>query len=166
MPDFHHVGLTVRDIGRSYAFYSQVVGMRVWDQDAVLGTRRGADTRTQTSSGGPELIAVRSDAFDKLTNAQGTEIKYVNLQSPDGALIFQLVEYVQGGQGELGLGHARAGSMHFSFFVDDVEAKYAEVSARGDVQVTSQIVELNATMRSFYTSDPDGVPVEFMEISK
>ena len=166
MPDFGHVGLTVRDIERSYTFYSQVVGMRVWDQDAVLGTKRGADTRTETSSQGPELITVRSDAFDKLTNAQGTEIKYLMLQSPDGALIFQLIEYAKGKKGELELDHARSGSMHFSFFVDDVEAKYAEVSARGDVKVTSEIVELNATMRSFYTTDPDGVPVEFMEITK
>src|SRR5258707_13689035 len=116
MPDFGHVGLSVRDIGRSYA--------------------------------------------------QGTEIKYVMLQSPDGGLVFQLVEYVRGKKGELGLDHARSGSVHFSFLVDDVEAKYAEVSARGDVEVTSQIVELNATMRSFYTTDPDGVPVEFMEITK
>jgi len=166
MPDFGHVGLTVRDIERSYTYYCEVVGMRVWDQDAALGTRRGADTRADTSSQGPELITVRSDAFDKLTNAQGTEIKYLMLQSPDGALIFQLIEYVKGEKGELGLDHARSGSMHFSFLVDDVEAKYAQVSTRGDVKVTSEIVELNATMRSFYTTDPDGVPVEFMEITK
>jgi catechol 2,3-dioxygenase-like lactoylglutathione lyase family enzyme len=166
MSDFHHVGLTVRDIERSYAFYAEIVGLSIWDQDAALGTRHGADQRMEKSSGGLELLALRSEAFDKLTNAQGTEIKYVHLQSPDGALIFQLIEYVKGKKGELEVDHARAGSMHFSFFVDDIEAKYRELSERDDVQITSQIVELNATMRSFYTCDPDGVPVEFMEINK
>jgi catechol 2,3-dioxygenase-like lactoylglutathione lyase family enzyme len=166
MSDFHHVGLTVRDIERSYAFYSEIVGLSVCDQDAALGTKQGADLRTEKSAGGMELLALRSDAFDKLTNAHGTEIKYVNLQSSDGSFIFQLIEYVKGKKGELELDHARAGSMHLSFFVDDVEVKYGELRERGDVQITSQIVELNATMRSFYICDPDGVPVEFMEIAK
>jgi catechol 2,3-dioxygenase-like lactoylglutathione lyase family enzyme len=166
MSDFFHVGLTVRDIERSYAFYSQVVGMRVWDQDADLGTTRALESYSETSSKGPVLIGVRSDAFDKLTNAQGAEIKYLMLKSADGALAFQLIEYVKGRQGELELGHARCGSMHFSFLVDDVEAKYSELSARGDVQITSEIVQISPNMRSFYTMDPDGVPVEFMELTR
>ena len=166
MSDLNHVGLTVRDIERSYAFYSQVVGMRVWDQDAELGTKRALESYSETSSKGPELIGIRSDAFDKLTNAQGTEIKYLMLKSTDGALAFQLIEYVSGKQGELELDHARCGSMHLSFFVDDVEAKYAELSARDDVKITSEIVQISPSMRSFYTIDPDGVPVEFMELTR
>ena len=75
MSDLNHVGLTVRDIERSYAFYSQVVGMRVWDQDAELGTKRALESYSETSSKGPELIGIRSDAFDKLTNAQGDLIQ-------------------------------------------------------------------------------------------
>jgi catechol 2,3-dioxygenase-like lactoylglutathione lyase family enzyme len=166
MSDLNHVGLTVRDIERSYAFYSQVVGMRVWDQDADLGTKRALESYSETSSKGPELIGIRSDAFDQLTNAQGTEIKYLMLKSADGALAFQLIEYLKGKQGELELDHARCGSMHLSFFVDNVEAKYAELSARGDVTITSEIVQISPSMRSFYTTDPDGVPVEFMELTR
>jgi catechol 2,3-dioxygenase-like lactoylglutathione lyase family enzyme len=166
MSDFSHVGLTVRDIERSYTFYSEVVGMHVWDQDAALGTTRARESYSETSSTGPELIGIRSDAFDKLTNARGTEIKYLMLQSVDGAMIFQLIEYVKGKQGELDLDHARCGSMHLSFFVDDVEAKYAEISERCDVKITSEIVQVSPSMRSFYTVDPDGVPVEFMELTR
>lgn len=166
MRELNHVGLTVGDIERSYTFYSEVVGMHVWDQDAALGTTRSLDSSTERSTEGPELINIRSDAFDKLTNAQGAELRYLMLQSPDGALVFQLIEYVQGGQGRLELDHARIGSLHFSFFVDDVEAKYAEVAARGDVKITSEIVQISPNMRSFYTEDPDGVPVEFMELTR
>jgi catechol 2,3-dioxygenase-like lactoylglutathione lyase family enzyme len=166
MPDFGHVGLTVRDIERSYTFYTQVAGMHIWDQDAALGTKRALESYSEESPKGPELIGIRSDAFDKLTNAQATEFKYLMLQSADGALTFQLVEYVKGKQGELELDHARCGSMHLSFFVDDVEAKYAQLSARGDVNITSEIVQISPSMRSFYTVDPDGVPVEFMELTK
>jgi catechol 2,3-dioxygenase-like lactoylglutathione lyase family enzyme len=53
--------------------------------------------------------------------------------------------------------------MHFSFCVGDVGAEHG---ARGDVQVTAQAAGLNAAMRSFYVTDPDGVLVEFMGIGK
>ena len=49
------------------------------------------------------------------------------------------------------------------FLVTDVEAKYAEVSARGDVKITSAVTDIVAGARSFYTEDPDGVPVEFVQ---
>jgi hypothetical protein len=101
-----------------------------------------------------------------LTNTQGKEIKYLMLKSADGALAFQLIEYVKGKQGELELDHARCGSMHLSFLVNDVEAKYSELSARGDVKVTFEIVQVSPSMRGFYTVDPDGSPVEFMELTR
>jgi hypothetical protein len=47
--------------------------------------------------------------------------------------------------------------------VRDIEAKYAEVKERGDVKITSGIVPIAPNMRSFYTEDPDGVPVEFLQ---
>jgi catechol 2,3-dioxygenase-like lactoylglutathione lyase family enzyme len=52
---------------------------------------------------------------------------------------------------------------HLCFYVPDVEAKYAELRGRGDVKITSGIVPIARNMRSFYTEDPDGVPVEFLQ---
>jgi hypothetical protein len=43
---------------------------------------------------------------------------------------------------------------------------HAELSARGDVKSTSEIVQVSPSMRSFFTIDPDGVPIEFMELTK
>lgn len=165
MPDFHHVGLTVTDIERSYVFYSEVVGMKLWDQVKQLNIRPPDEGRTDVSRTGLEILSIRSDSFDALTNNPGSEIKYLMLQSPDDALIFQLIEYVAGGGTSLEPDHHRAGSMHFSFFVPDVDAKRAEVEKRGDVPIASEIVQITPDMRSFYVTDPDGIPVEFIQVA-
>ncbi len=52
------------------------------------------------------------------------------------------------------------------FLVTDVEAKFAEVAGRGDVTITSEVINIAAGARSFYVSDPDGVPVEFVQIPR
>ena len=165
-PRFHHMGVTVRDIEASYRFYTQLVGMHVWDQDRELGVAAPLERETITSEQGHEFLAVKSDAFDELTNNPGSEIKYVNLQSSDGALILQLIEYVSGGAGALELDHNRAGSLHFSFFVDDVEAVWAKVEQLDHVEAVSKVVQITPSMRSFYVADPDGVPVEFIEVAR
>lgn len=136
--------------------------MRVWNQEAELKTPPNADaSRTQDTP----FIRVRSAAFDELTNATGTEFEYVMLQSADGSLILQLIEYMKGGSGELELDHARAGSVHLSFFVDDVEVQYDAIKQRDAQALTSAIVQNRTYMRTFYAQDPDGVPVEFLQVS-
>ena len=50
------------------------------------------------------------------------------------------------------------------FLVTDVDAKYAEVAERGDVTITSNVIDIAAGARSFYVEDPDGVPVEFVQV--
>jgi catechol 2,3-dioxygenase-like lactoylglutathione lyase family enzyme len=163
-PEFHHAGFTVRNIERSYAFYRDVVGMTVWNQEEELDVKPPEERQTEVGSAGIEISSVRSDAFDRLTNNPGSEIKYLNLVSADRKLVFQLIEYVAGGGPELELDHNRPGSLHFSFFVDDVAAKHADIERRGDVKIISDVVQITPSMRSFYVADPDGVPVEFLEV--
>ncbi|HKE75306.1 MAG TPA: VOC family protein [Acidimicrobiales bacterium] len=55
--------------------------------------------------------------------------------------------------------------VQLSFYLDDADAKRAKLAARGDVTITSKVVRLGATMRSFYTTDPDGVPVEILQLT-
>ena len=163
-PEFHHAGFTVRDIERSFAFYREVVGMTVWNQEEELDVKPPEERQTEVGHTGVEISSVRSNAFDRLTNNPGSEIKYLNLVSADRKLVFQLIEYVAGGGPELELDHNRPGSLHFSFFVDDVAAKHAEIERRGDVKIISDVVQITPSMRSFYVADPDGVPVEFLEV--
>jgi catechol 2,3-dioxygenase-like lactoylglutathione lyase family enzyme len=138
MLELFHVGLTVKDLRRSLAFYRDVAGMEAG-----------------------EIIDGQSPEFDTLTNNPGARLRAVHLKAD--SFMLQLLEYQAGGGTTLDLHHNNIGSPHFCFYVPDVEAKYAEVQKRGDVKITSQIVPIARDMRSFYTEDPDGVPVEFLQ---
>jgi catechol 2,3-dioxygenase-like lactoylglutathione lyase family enzyme len=54
--------------------------------------------------------------------------------------------------------------MHLSFFVVDVDTTRADIEQRGDVKIISDVVQITPSMRSFYVADPDGVPIEFLEV--
>ncbi|MGI9596866.1 MAG: VOC family protein [Acidimicrobiales bacterium] len=137
-----HVGLTVSDLAASVGFYRDVVGMTV----------------------SSEFVG-RNDWFDELTANPGAELAVTHLRL--GGYELQLIEYLAGGrEGPAAIAHNRVGSPHMCFLVTDVEAKFAEVAQRGDVTITSDITDIAAGARSFYTEDPDGVPVEFVQIPR
>jgi catechol 2,3-dioxygenase-like lactoylglutathione lyase family enzyme len=163
MTRFHHIGITVRDIEASYRFYCDVVGMRVWDQDAQLGTHNPDRTETVSPNADVTFLGIESEAFDKLTNNPGSVFKYIHLELPD-SFVLQLIEYTAAGGPALELDHNRAGSPHLSVFVDDVEAKYQEILRTPGIEPVSPIITIAPGMRSFYVHDPDGVPVEFLQL--
>jgi catechol 2,3-dioxygenase-like lactoylglutathione lyase family enzyme len=134
-----HVGLTVRDLEASLAFYRDVVGFDV-----------------------TERLHRRSAAFDRLMGHEAsTEVKVAYLDLSGFTL--QLIEYVSGSGPALELGHDKAGNPHFCFYVDDAAATRSALEQRGDVEITSGLTQVSPTMLSFYVNDPDGVPVEFLE---
>jgi len=141
MAELFHVGLTVKNLERSLAFYRDVVGMKEG-----------------------ERLEVKSKAFDTLTNNPGAQLKIAHLTA--GPFMLQLIEYATAGGTTLDLHHNNVGSPHMSFYVSDIEAKYREAQQRGDVKITSGLVQIAPTMRSFYTEDPDGAPVEFLQVTR
>lgn len=143
MAELFHVGLTVKNLERSLAFYRDVAGMKEHEW---------------------RMMNVTSKAFDTLTNNSGAELKVAHLTA--GPFMLQLIEYVAAGGTTLDLHHNNVGSPHMCFYVPDVEAKYRELQQRGDVTITSGLVQIAPNMRSFYTEDPDGVPVEFLQVTK
>jgi catechol 2,3-dioxygenase-like lactoylglutathione lyase family enzyme len=143
MAELFHVGLTVKNLERSIAFYRDVAGMK---------------------EEGERMLNVKSKNFEILTNNPGAELKVTHLTA--GPFMLQLIEYVASGGATLDLHHNNVGSPHLCFYVPDVEAKYKEVHQRGDVTITSGLVQIAPNMRSFYTEDPDGVPVEFLQVTK
>jgi catechol 2,3-dioxygenase-like lactoylglutathione lyase family enzyme len=165
MADFHHFGVTVRDIERSYDFYTEVAGMTVWNQEAALDVEAPTSRETQRTER-MEFMVFSSAEFDVITDNPGSKFKYVMLQSADCSVVFQLTEYVAQGGAPLEVGHNRPGSMHLSFFVDDVVAHRESVIARGWTADISPIAQITPSMRSYYVDDPDGVPVEFLQVQR
>jgi catechol 2,3-dioxygenase-like lactoylglutathione lyase family enzyme len=152
----NHVGLTVSSLEASYHFYTRIVGLVPFGAGG-----RGAST-TRTASG-IEVLETSSPELAELTNNPGSALRCAFVQSPDGRLLLQLVEYVVGGQKPIEPGHTRPGSPHISFYVDDVAGRFATARASAPNAVASALVYITPIMRSFYLTDPDGVPVELIE---
>ena len=139
MNQVNHVGLTVRDLERSVAFYRDVVGF---------------DVRVERVRSGGEW-------FDTLTGNSGAVLDVAMLS--DGDFCLQLVQYREGGEPHAITGHHRVGNVHLSLDVADVETKRDEMIAAGVHDVTPIVALPVPGMRSFYVHDPDGIPVEFIE---
>jgi catechol 2,3-dioxygenase-like lactoylglutathione lyase family enzyme len=100
--------------------------------------------------------------FDTLTRNTGADIEVAMLQLGDFTL--QLVEYHASGGLPLALAHHNVGNPHLSIEVDDVDARHRRISALG-VHNPTPIVDIMGTgIRSFYVDDPDGVPVELLQM--
>ena len=138
-PRLGHVGLTVRDLDASIEFYRDVIGM-------TLAMR--------LETGGPW--------FDELTRNLDAVIDVAMLEL--GGVTLQLVAYQRSGGDPAPVAHHRPGSPHLSFEVDDVDARHAEIAASGRHHPTDIVDILGAGIRSFYIEDPDGVPVELLEM--
>jgi catechol 2,3-dioxygenase-like lactoylglutathione lyase family enzyme len=138
-PDLWHVGITVSDLERSLEFYEQVVGLQVMHRQDE-----------------------RSSDFDELSANTGTHVLVAWLRADSGVL--QLIQYVTGGaEGASTLKHSRVGTPHLSFYVEDVDAVYARLQARGGVTLPDRVTAMGSHGRSFYVYDPDGVPVELWQ---
>jgi catechol 2,3-dioxygenase-like lactoylglutathione lyase family enzyme len=133
-----HLGLCVRDLRASLAFYTEVAGFTV-----RMAPRR-----------------IAGGWFDTLTRNEGAEIEVAMVEL--GSFTLQLVQYHAAGAAPIAPGHNHPGNPHLSINVDDVEATHAEVVATGQHHPTA-IVDITGTgARSFYVEDPDGTPVEFI----
>jgi catechol 2,3-dioxygenase-like lactoylglutathione lyase family enzyme len=135
----NHVGITVTDLEASLAFYCDLLGFE-------LGFR----TRTT------------GEWFDTLTNNAGADIEIAMLRLAEFTL--QLVQY-HAARGEvLPLAHHNVGNPHLCIEVDDVDARHRTITALGMHDPTPIVDIMGTGMRSFYVHDPDGVPVELLQL--
>jgi len=133
------MGLTVSDLDASIAFYRDVVGFSLDGRYDIAG-----------------------EWFDTLTHNEGAEIDVAMMSLGD--FVLQLVAYETAGGDTLELAHHHVGNPHLNITVDDVEARHARIVASGEHDPTPIVDIMGAGIRSFYVKDPDGVPVEFLQM--
>ena len=146
MKGLHHVGITVRDLDASIRFYHDVLGLPFsnepspWFEDEGLGDAVGVP---------------------------GAALRQVSLLLGDTTL--ELLEYKRPpSDTEAPLASNNLGASHVAFLVDDIEAKQAELEAKGiafysPVNVVDEGVL--AGWRWVYFDDPDGYPLELVEVA-
>jgi len=146
MKGLHHVGITVRDLDASIRFYHDVLGLEIatepspWFEGPGLGPAVGVP--------GAALRQVCLQLGD-------TNLELLEYRSPPSETSEPLLSN-------------NVGASHVAFLVDDVEAKMAELEAKGitffsPVNVVDEGVL--AGWRWVYFADPDGYPLELVEVA-
>ena len=146
MKGLHHVGITVKDLDASIRFYHDVLGLEFSNEPSPWFDA-------------PEL--------GPAVGVPGAALRQVSLLLGDTTL--ELLEYKSPpSQTEGPLMSQSLGASHVAFQVDDIEAKKTELEAQGiqfysDVNVVDEGVL--AGWRWVYFEDPDGYPLELVEVA-
>lgn len=139
-----HTGFVVKDIDRTIAFYTEVMGLQ------LVG-------RTERSG----------DFASKLLAFPDAHIKGAFVELGDGHQL-ELIQYINPPVGDGRLQRNDAGASHLAFFVADIDSFYAEKSGQG-LTFNSDPASLYADdgkllRKALYAQDPDGNWLEFVEL--
>jgi catechol 2,3-dioxygenase-like lactoylglutathione lyase family enzyme len=146
MKALHHVGITVNDLDASIRFYHDVLGLEFSNEPSPWFD-------------GPEL--------GPAVGVPGAALRQVSLLVGDTTV--ELLEYKSPpSDTTTPLNSNNIGASHLAFLVEDIEAKKAELEGRGvtffsEVNVVDEGVL--AGWRWVYFADPDGYPLELVEIA-
>jgi lactoylglutathione lyase len=140
MTAFSHIGVCVRDLERSLAFYQEALG---FEEVAAFDV-------------GPEFAGL-------------LELDGVRLESRmlvNGGTTIELLHYSAPGTLEAGARRPMnlPGLTHLSFRVDDVEAAAAEIARLGGSVVDGTRTSTGPGLDFVYCTDPDGTRIELMRI--
>jgi catechol 2,3-dioxygenase-like lactoylglutathione lyase family enzyme len=146
MKALHHVGITVKDLDASIRFYHDVLGLPFSNEPSPWFD-------------GPDL--------GPAVGVPGAALRQVSLLLGDTTL--ELLEYRSPpSETRQPLLSNNIGASHVGFLVDDIHATVAELKAKGieffsDVNVVDEGVL--AGWRWVYFPDPDGYPLELVEVA-
>ena len=146
MKGLHHVGITVKDLDASIRFYHDVLGLQFsnepspWFDAAELG----------------DAVGVPGAALRQVSLALGdTTLELLEYKNPPSETTAPLTSNNQG-------------ASHVAFFVDDIAAKKQELEAKG-IEFYSPVNVVDegvlAGWRWVYFDDPDGYPLELVEVA-
>lgn len=141
----HHTGLTVRSLERSVAFYRDVLGFEeafAWNP--------------------------RAPYIAELVGYPTVDLHSAILRIPGSDVFLELLEYRNVEADAVDSGNANVGTAHIAFAVDDLDALYADLTARGVASVSAPVTPTigpNKGGRAVYMIDPDGFRVELIQSS-
>jgi glyoxylase I family protein len=139
--DIHHVSLTVSDMGRSLAFYRDVLGLKVvWDS-----VQAGVEFKGTVS--------------DNLTGCPGTELHIVFLDIKER--LVELVQYRPAGKALVDNKASDTGSAHVCFKTENIQELHKKLLANR-VRLHCAPQNLGGVW-VMYFRDPDGIIVEAMQ---
>jgi catechol 2,3-dioxygenase-like lactoylglutathione lyase family enzyme len=146
MKGLHHLGITVRDLDASIRFYHDVLGLEFSNEPSPW---------------------FDSEGLGQAVGVPGAALRQVSLLL--GETTLELLEYRSPPSETRGpLASSSLGASHVGFLVEDIHAKKAELEAKGisffsDVNVVDEGVL--AGWRWVYFADPDGYPLELVEVA-
>lgn len=139
----HHVGISVRDLGRALAFWEAFLGVSHRDPRSVSG-----------------------DFIENLVGEPAIRLEIAWLDIPGGPAL-ELVENHADGTRDVPPGTIHSGAVHLCLAVPDVAAARDRALAAGGTQASKQIVEIPAGpfkgARHVFVRDPDGVSIELRQ---
>lgn len=146
MKALHHVGITVNDLDASIRFYHDVLGLAFVNEPSPW---------------------FEGEELSRGVGVPGAGLRQVSLLAGDTTL--ELLEYKSPpSETTRPLRSNSQGASHVAFLVDDIELAKAELEAKGiefygPVNVVDEGVL--AGWRWVYFEDPDGYPLELVEVA-
>ena len=140
---FHHTAISVTDLDTSLKFYRDILGLKVVR----------------------EVPKISGPAFEAIDLPAGSSCRIALIAAGDGSYI-QLSQFSPKGklprpdssQSDIGL-------IHVGFRVTQIEKLYEELSRKG-VKLNCSVQTPEEGLKAFSLDDPDGVRLEFLEISE
>ena len=139
----HHMGLTVKSLERSIAFYRDVLGFELafqWNPQA--------------------------DYIRELVGYPDVDLHGAILRLPGTDVCLELLEYRNIEQIPVDMRNGNVGNGHIAFNVDDLLEFYEKLKARGVKSVSPPVTPTigpNKGGKAVYMIDPDGFRVELIQ---
>lgn len=139
--NLRHTGIVVSDMDRSLPFYRELLGMEVW-----------AD------------FVDDSPYLQTITGVPGAKVRMVKLRAQDGVSV-ELLQYLSHSRPMPPVNPSYAvGCSHVAFQVDDLNAMYAQLKARGVPFHAPPMISTDGRAKVTYCRDPEGVIIELVEL--
>ncbi len=139
----HHTSYTVSNMERSLAFYRDLLGCEIiWERE------------------------ITDQYFRDIVAFSDSVVKAVELRIPGSDHILELFEYAHPRGQTVDMSTNNPGNSHVAFIVEDLQAAYEELSAKG-VHFKSPPVRIdvgaNTEAWGAYVVDPDGITMELFQ---